>query len=232
MPFFQSQVPTLRRYIRDVEHDLCAVLIPSSDGDGYAHAVCNTDSGEILAWDGTYYGEPAPEGSLLDADWDDWDDMASKLLINTQSQWATDRMKFWLMPTFSPARAAGHLVHSWSEKNNNTNPAVSQGARAGLPAHRRPRRLRGNASRRHHWLIVVGRGPAAVDRPERAPQHPGGVEIRPTGGFGPPTGRNPSQGISARHAWQRRPCTTPKDQQGRRSEFAPHARPHSGGSQS
>ncbi len=104
----------MHKALRDIEHDLCAVLLLNQEG--YAHAVAEAATGEILAWDGWYFDpsgdRPTDVLALADVDWSDWDDMPTKLLIRSQSQWASDRMNFWLIPTFSPAREAGGLVAS------------------------------------------------------------------------------------------------------------------------
>lgn len=119
MTLVQPDVPRLRRYLNDVEHDLCVVLVIAPDNGGYAYAVCEANTGEVIAWDG-WYGDEGRETNvvpLADLEWDEWDDMASKFLIRNKTRWADGRMDYLLMPTFSPARAAGRLLHATEDQD-------------------------------------------------------------------------------------------------------------------
>lgn len=118
-------VPRIQKAVlRDVQHDLCVVL--ALHESSFAYVVAHADSGEVIAWDGWYYEDTEPEAVLLaDLDWADWDDMPTKLLIKSQSKWATDEMAFWLIPTFSPAREAADLVST--HHDSVTSPEATRG---------------------------------------------------------------------------------------------------------
>src|SRR5687768_1200924 len=114
MTLTQPDVARLRSYLTEVEHDLCVAVVVAPENGGYAYVVCEAESGDVLAWDG-WYDDADRETDVVplsDLEWDEWDDMPTKFLIRRQSRWATARMAYFLIPTFSPARAAGRMVRS------------------------------------------------------------------------------------------------------------------------
>jgi hypothetical protein len=126
MVLVHSDIPRIHKALKDVKHDLCAAL--AFDGNGYSNVVAEADTGRIIAWDGWYFDHSEDEGvaipeatALADLDWQDWDDMPTKLLIRSTSQWANDRMAFWLIPTFSPARQAATMVWQCEEMDTSGN---------------------------------------------------------------------------------------------------------------
>lgn len=108
--------------LTDVPHDLALVMLRGDSG-AYAPAVC-TREGTVLAWDGWNSGSPADdEMDIRDLEWDDWDDMPSKLLLGANRAALARDMAFELMPTYSPARVAAELVATWAEGSTDA-PAV------------------------------------------------------------------------------------------------------------
>jgi len=106
------QLPSIARLaknLRDVEHELGFAVL--WHGGAYAHAVARTDDGSVLAWDG-WYPQDAPPGMRLidELDFDDFDDMPSKLLMSANRPWLAGELAYWLMPTYSVAVAAADLV--------------------------------------------------------------------------------------------------------------------------
>src|SRR4051794_38272503 len=100
MSFRLSSVPSLHeRLNREAPHTLAVVLF--TDGDWYGYGVVEGSTGNGLAWDGMYSSESLPDTTPLDRlAWDEWDDMASKLVFNEQAPWLAGHMGFWLMPTY------------------------------------------------------------------------------------------------------------------------------------
>ncbi|TCJ20827.1 hypothetical protein [Nocardioides jejuensis] len=89
-------------------------MIVFAQGDGYGFGVVEGATGECLAWDGLYYDESLPTTTPLDQiQWDEWDDMSSKLVFNTQRDWFAGPLGEWMMPTYSLAKEAAELVSLW-----------------------------------------------------------------------------------------------------------------------
>lgn len=115
-----------RRINKEAPHTLAVVVF--TVGDGYCYGVVDGASGACLAWDGVYYDEDAPQTTPLDKlDWDEWDDMASKYVLQAQRAWLAGPLGFWLMPTYSVARRAAELVESWSESEKGDDQAARRG---------------------------------------------------------------------------------------------------------
>lgn len=102
------------RMRRDISHDKCIVMLYLEPAGGFAYAVATGSDGHLIAWDGVYYESDDPP-NLAELDWEAWDDMASKLLIKTQTHWVNQRVGYLLMPSFSPARAAAELVYTHAD---------------------------------------------------------------------------------------------------------------------
>lgn len=65
-----------------------------------------------------YFDEDKPSTTALDElDWDDWDDMSSKLVFSVQRDWLAGPLGFWLMPSYSVAKEAAELVSQWADEN-------------------------------------------------------------------------------------------------------------------
>lgn len=76
----------------DYTHKLGLAVLAQPEGPGWAFVVLAVETGEVLAFDGWYYEEqPFPAEfmkSVVDGyDWDDWDDMPSKLLLGANGYW-------------------------------------------------------------------------------------------------------------------------------------------------
>lgn len=120
------QAAAASRRIDDVPHRLAVVFAavgaPDSDDPavellaGWAVALVAVDSGQVLAWDGWYSFDPDEQGLPLDSlsgvEWDEWDDMPSKLLVRQTRPWLAGPVMEWLAPTFSVAREAASLYVS------------------------------------------------------------------------------------------------------------------------
>lgn len=113
-----SDIPAMHSRLRDVPHELAAAVVLDPNLPGYAYVVAEAASGDVIAWDGWYFDPDIDESAvpLCDLEWDEWDDMPTKLLIRDQSAWARSQMEYWLIPTFSPARAAGRMVSSTEDQ--------------------------------------------------------------------------------------------------------------------
>lgn len=104
-----------RRTTKEAPHTLAVVVFTVRDG--YCFGVVDGASGDCLAWDGMYFDEDTPQTTPLDQlDWDEWGDMASKYVLETQREWLAGPLGFWLMPSYSIAKEAAELVDSWSER--------------------------------------------------------------------------------------------------------------------
>lgn len=120
------QAAALSRQINDVTHRLAVVFVgvgaPESHEPGmqpvggWAVALVAVPSGEVLAWDGWYSMNPDEEDLPLNAlrgvEWDEWDDMPSKLLVRQTRGWLGGPVADWLLPTYSVAREAADLYIS------------------------------------------------------------------------------------------------------------------------
>jgi hypothetical protein len=103
-----------RRLVSDVQHDLAVVFLATAERS-VAIVVAERESGTVLGWDGFYNdaGSQFPKvTSLADLDWDEWDDMPSKLVLQVQGPWLADFVGYWLMPSYSVAREAAGLVRT------------------------------------------------------------------------------------------------------------------------
>lgn len=99
-------------------------MVVSEGEDGWSVAVVRASDGSILAWDGTYF-EPLPNGwvPVESLDWDGWDDMRSKLLLQANGPWMNSGpLLSWVMPTYSFAHEAARLVTSWAGKSGTGGP--------------------------------------------------------------------------------------------------------------
>lgn len=108
-----SDVPAVSQRIAfDIQHRL-ALAIYATNGS-WASAVVLAHSGEVLAWDGWYNDALSPEElePVASLEWDDWDDMPSKLLLRRNEVWLGGQLAYWLMPTYSIARNAANLIVS------------------------------------------------------------------------------------------------------------------------
>ena len=119
---------------RDVSHRL-ALTVAAHPGS-WALAVVEAKSGEVLAWDGWYNdtlteAERRPVSAL---DWQDWDDMPSKLLMPLNAIWLGGHLAHWLMPEYSIAHSAGRLV-SIHEGSRDFDETPSQFSEAALVAY-------------------------------------------------------------------------------------------------
>lgn len=115
-----------RRINKEAAHTLAVVVF--TVGDGYCFGVVDGTSGDCLAWDGVYYDEDTPKTTPLDSlDWDEWDDMASKYVLQAQREWLAGPLGFWLMPSYSVAKEAAELVDSWSESAKGDDKAARGG---------------------------------------------------------------------------------------------------------
>jgi hypothetical protein len=105
----------------DAPHDTGVAVL--WDGTGWAIAVVNSATGDVLAWDGWHF-EPRPndEGDLRDLPWDEWDDMPSKLLHRANAPWLAGPLGYWLMPSYSVGANAGEVLrhhrHSASDADS------------------------------------------------------------------------------------------------------------------
>jgi hypothetical protein len=109
--FEHSGVAAVGRRITDAPHDLAVAFLAPRSGGSWAVVVAERLSGAVIAWDGFYNDHQLPEvKSLVDLDWDEWDDMPSKLVWQSQQPWLGEIVSFWLMPTYSVARLAAGLV--------------------------------------------------------------------------------------------------------------------------
>lgn len=109
------EIPRIHTALSDVAHEIGVALL--YDDGQYAYGVFHGATGEVIAWDGWYsdedhQGMPADVKPITGSDWDEWEDMPTKLLIQSQSEWANARMAFFLIPSFSPAQEAARLVTS------------------------------------------------------------------------------------------------------------------------
>lgn len=113
--FTHPSVPSLhRRLNREAEHQLALILFTS--GDGYGFGVVEGATGDCLAWDGMYFDDSLPETTPLhELRWDEWDDMYSKLVFQTQRDWLSGPLGFWLMPSYSVAKESAELVDLWGD---------------------------------------------------------------------------------------------------------------------
>lgn len=107
-------IPVVYNKMRlETPHEKCIVMLYlEPHGDAFAYAVATASNGRLLAWDGIYYAESDDPPNLASLNWDEWDDMASKLIIATQTHWVNQQLGHLLMPSFSPARAAAELVYT------------------------------------------------------------------------------------------------------------------------
>ena len=128
MDLAHSDIPRIHKALKDVSHELCAVVV--LDGNAYADVVAEAATGEIIAWDG-WYGDESASGAtpLAEVEWSDWDDMPTKLLIRSTSPWASDHMAYWLLPSFSPAREAATMV--WQCEHQQTSDEARRTMRNG-----------------------------------------------------------------------------------------------------
>lgn len=102
------------RINKEASHTLAVVVFTT--GGGYCFGVVEGATGDCLAWDGVYYDDDTPQTTpLSELNWDEWDDMSSKYVLEVQREWLAGPLGFWLMPTYSVAREAAELVDSWSE---------------------------------------------------------------------------------------------------------------------
>jgi hypothetical protein len=104
-----------------------------SDGGGYALAVIDTNSGEVLAWDGWYFelSDNAPDYAAQDVrqlNYRDYEDMPGKLLHEANAPWLGGVLGWYLMPIYSVAQEAGRLVRSHA-KSATDNPRTVSDAR-------------------------------------------------------------------------------------------------------
>ena len=122
------------RVSRDVSHRLA--LTVSARPGSWALAVAEANSGEVLAWDG-WYNDTLTEDErrpITTLDWQDWDDMPSKLLLPFNAVWLGGHLAYWLMPEYSIARSAGRLVSSHA-KSRDFDETPSQFSQAALVAY-------------------------------------------------------------------------------------------------
>jgi len=112
-----GSVPQIRRALRDVEHELALVQLWDVETVGHALATVDAATGDVIAWDGIYYGDdpPVEPRSVLDLDFDDWDDMPSKLLLQANGPWLASLLGYSLIPHYSVARCAAELTQDWGE---------------------------------------------------------------------------------------------------------------------
>lgn len=118
-----SHIPFVSRVAQNIQseapHAFGIAVVVGHDGNGWSVAVVRASDGSVVAWDGTYF-EPLPEGwvDVESLEWDDWDDMRSKLLVRANGPWLNSGpLLWWVMPTYSFAREAGQLVTLWAEKS-------------------------------------------------------------------------------------------------------------------
>lgn len=114
-----------RRISKEAPHTLAVVVF--TVGNGYCYGVVDGASGDCLAWDGVYSDDIPQTTPLSELDWDEWDDMASKYVLNTQREWLAGPVGFWLMPTYSVAREAAELVES--NRDDHTDAETVRGAK-------------------------------------------------------------------------------------------------------
>lgn len=120
----------------DIQHRLAVAVYaagPQHDRDrgGWAWAALRTDTGEVLAWDGWYFDPLAEEQRepLASLDFDDFDDMPSKLLADRNATWLGGPLAHFLMPHYSFARVAAHMVwyHGGDEPDANQRRGFGEG---------------------------------------------------------------------------------------------------------
>ncbi|MCH7229946.1 hypothetical protein L0U85_03595 [Glycomyces sp. L485] len=113
--FTHPSVPLLHEKLnREASHRLALVLF--TQGNGYGFGVMEGRTGICLAWDGMYFDKEMPSTLALDElDWNEWDDMSSKLVFNAQCDWLAGPLGFWLMPSYSVAKEAADLFSRWAD---------------------------------------------------------------------------------------------------------------------
>jgi len=114
--FSHPHVPNLHTKLsREVLHELAVIVIASQAGSDVV-AVVQGASGDCLAWDrvgGSLNTQP-----LDKLDWDGWDDASFKLVFNAQHEWLAGPLGEWLLPSYSVAKRAASLVHTWAYKED------------------------------------------------------------------------------------------------------------------
>jgi hypothetical protein len=101
---------------RDYPHKLAMVVLVPEDRTSWSLAVANASTGEVLAWDGVYPVEVALSDeftrSLMDYDWNGWDDMPSKLILDANGYWLGVITEF-LAPSYSVDVCAARALINW-----------------------------------------------------------------------------------------------------------------------
>ncbi|MBN0040225.1 hypothetical protein JN535_08600 [Cellulosimicrobium cellulans] len=105
----RSAATTASHIQRDAPHKVGIVAV--ADGGSAAHALVRAADGEIVAWDGWYTNAaPKERTDLAVLEWDEWDDMPSKLLVRANGPWLADYLAFWLMPSYSPSQFGADIL--------------------------------------------------------------------------------------------------------------------------
>ncbi len=108
----------------DYPHKLAMVILVSEDGKGWCRAVVSVSTGDVLSWDGDYFEKSLSEEytrSLLDYNWSDWDDMPSKLILDTNAYWLGVTIDT-LMPSYSIDVCAAGVLSTWFDNEDRLNP--------------------------------------------------------------------------------------------------------------
>lgn len=102
----------------DYEHALGLAVLHRPGSRGWAVAVRVQDTGEVLAWDGWYSGddEVPPEAAkpVETYDWENWDDMPSKRLLEANGYWLGVLAEL-IQPEYSLDRYAASVLDHWDD---------------------------------------------------------------------------------------------------------------------
>lgn len=110
-------VQIAHRIRREAPHHIGLALYVNRNGDGWALAVVDTATGDVLAWDGWYFDslDGVQRTPLATLDFDDFDDMPSKLLAESNGAWLGGPLIHLLIPTYSLADLAGRVTFSHAD---------------------------------------------------------------------------------------------------------------------
>jgi hypothetical protein len=82
------------RINKEASHTLAVVVCTT--GDGYCYGVVEGATGDCLAWDRVYFDDDTPQTTpLSELNWDEWDDMSSKYVLEAQREWLAGPLGFW-----------------------------------------------------------------------------------------------------------------------------------------
>lgn len=103
----------------DIDHSVAMAIVSTAERKGFAVAAVWSASGDVLAADGWFYDEALPTvtdaPALVDLDWEDWDDMPSKLLWRANVAWY-DSLFPYLARHYSFARGVAELLLHWGHE--------------------------------------------------------------------------------------------------------------------